>query len=161
MAFGWAGTVDEFLASDQTATAHRLGEQRRMHSGDRASGEQLGAWNNELQWLSAALHVREEAREWGLILEYELPFEGGRRPDVVLLARDVVLVLESKKPQGSLAQTSIRSMPMHAISRTITPHAADGPSDPSLFFQIAVDSTTYSRVSRLLGRTILPPRCFG
>lgn len=44
------------------------------------------------------------AREWGVAFEYELPLEGGRRPDVVLLAGRAVLVLEFK--QAPLATRS-------------------------------------------------------
>ncbi len=37
-----------------------------------------------------------QAGDWGLVFEYELPLEGGRRPDVVLLAGGAVIVLEFK-----------------------------------------------------------------
>jgi hypothetical protein len=36
------------------------------------------------------------AASWGLVFEYELPREGGRRPDAVILAGEAVLVLEFK-----------------------------------------------------------------
>ncbi len=32
----------------------------------------------------------------GTLLEYKLPMEGGRRPDVLVLENDVVVVLEFK-----------------------------------------------------------------
>ncbi|MGH9892457.1 MAG: DUF2075 domain-containing protein, partial [bacterium] len=36
------------------------------------------------------------AADWGVVFEYELPLEGGRRPDVVVLAGGTVIVLEFK-----------------------------------------------------------------
>lgn len=37
-----------------------------------------------------------DAQHWGVVFEFELPLEGGRRPDVVLLAGGAALVLEFK-----------------------------------------------------------------
>ena len=96
MAYGWAGTAAEFLALNSSAGAHALGERHRANYGDSASREQRLAWSNELQWLAASLHVVSESNgAWGG--SDTTPFEGGRRPDVVLLARDVVIVLEFKE----------------------------------------------------------------
>jgi hypothetical protein len=100
MAYGWAGTAAEFLRVDVTSTAHVLGERHRANYRDSASHEQQDAWSHELQWLAASLHTIPQAAEWGVVLEYELPFEGGRRPDVVLLAGDAVVVLEFKERSG-------------------------------------------------------------
>jgi DUF2075 family protein len=36
------------------------------------------------------------AADWSVVFEYELPLEGGRRPDVVVLAGEAVLVIEFK-----------------------------------------------------------------
>src|SRR5690348_12826933 len=97
MTYGWAGAVREFIAADPSATAHRLADQHRLLYRDRASDEQADAWRHELEVLSAALHLIDGADQWSLILEYELPLEGGRRPDVVLLAGDHVIVVEFKE----------------------------------------------------------------
>lgn len=42
------------------------------------------------------LRGRPEAGEWGILFEYELPLEGGRRPDVIVLAGGGIAVLEFK-----------------------------------------------------------------
>lgn len=97
MAHGWAGTAAELLSLDTSTTAHGLGDRHLASYGDRPSQEQRTAWSHELQWLAAALHSISGASAWGVILEYELPFEGGRRPDVVVLAGDSVIVLEFKE----------------------------------------------------------------
>jgi len=101
MAYGWAGSVREFVASDPRATAHTLAEEHRRHYPDRAGREQVRAWEHQLNWLSAAFHSIDGADGWGLILEHELPFEGGRRPDAVVLAGDNILVLEFKERTGA------------------------------------------------------------
>src|SRR4051794_20520803 len=97
MTYGWAGSARDLVAADPGATAHVLAEQHHTSYGDGASGEQRRAWRNELEWLSGALHAIDSSQEWGVALEYELPFEGGRRPDAIVLARDAVLVLEFKE----------------------------------------------------------------
>src|SRR5215210_1862646 len=83
VAHGWAGTAAELINADPTATVHRLAEQHRVLYGDDAPTAQTSAWTTELHWTTAALRSVEATADWGVILEYELPFEGGRRPDVL------------------------------------------------------------------------------
>lgn len=96
MTYGWAGTARELVAADPRATLHRLRESHSEHYADRAGDSQSTAWSDELAWLSAALHAIQQSGDWNVVLEYELPLEGGRRPDAVVLAGDHVLVLEFK-----------------------------------------------------------------
>src|SRR5258706_577676 len=53
--------------------------------------------------------IDADAPGWSVIFEYELPLEGGRRPDVVVLAGDTVVALEFKTSStihaGDLDQT--------------------------------------------------------
>ena len=64
-----------------------------------ASREQIRAWDDSVPALqrevAEILEVDEFATEYTAILEYELPMES-RRPDVILLSRGVVIVLELK-----------------------------------------------------------------
>lgn len=96
MAYGWAGTASEFIAEDPRSLIHRLNEAALANYGQSAGAAQEGAWAHELPCLSNGLHLLPEAADWGVVLEYELPYEGGRRPDAVVLARERVLVLEFK-----------------------------------------------------------------
>ncbi len=73
-----------------------------------ASGSQVGAWEAAHSALTAALRdciiAAPAATSWSIVFEYELPMEGGRRPDVVVLAGGVIIVLEFKdggQPQQS------------------------------------------------------------
>lgn len=98
--WGWAGTAREFLESPFEAWAAALTEhyQRvmRLHPAE----TQLFAWRESHAVVTTALQncrlAREEALDWGVVFEYELPFEGGRRPDVVVLTGGSIAVLEFK-----------------------------------------------------------------
>jgi hypothetical protein len=97
---GWAGSVEKFLATPQEdwlAALERHVERLLLRS---SSAEQIAAWEDEHVVLPTALTEvtasNPHALEWSLVFEYELPLEGGRRPDVVVLAGAEALVLEFK-----------------------------------------------------------------
>ena len=74
-----------------------------------AAGSQLDAWSEEIDVLRSSFRdlaiARPDCLEWGVVLEYELPLEGGRRPDVIITAPNKILVLEFKQdPRISRAQ---------------------------------------------------------
>lgn len=60
---------------------------------------QIPAWQTQLsvlgECITALLSIRPEARRWELLLEYPIP-RRDKRPDAVLLADDVIVVLEFK-----------------------------------------------------------------
>jgi Uncharacterized conserved protein (DUF2075) len=62
---------------------------------------QFVAWQSEYNLLTRCFSVlgtgRPSAKTWTIIFEYELPRERGRRPDVIILAGEAVLVLEFKE----------------------------------------------------------------
>lgn len=78
-----------------------------------ASKEQIRAWNDSIPPLQhevdEILEADADAMHYTAILEYELPMES-RRPDVILLSRGVVVVLELKgktsPSQADLDQTA-------------------------------------------------------
>jgi hypothetical protein len=78
-----------------------LEEHHRELLGLNPSGSQVTAWRTEHAIMTGALRAAcatepEAAPQWGVVYEYELPLEGGRRPDVVVLAGRAVVVLEFK-----------------------------------------------------------------
>src|SRR5437016_3993926 len=97
MTVGWAGTVADFLGLAQTGPILLLREAHAQLYDDLPSRSQIRVWEGELGILRDALSRCANASDWGIVLEYELPFEGGRRPDAVILAGDNVLVLEFKE----------------------------------------------------------------
>ena len=108
--------------------ASRLRELRAHHEqllGMPPSTEQERVWVEEFELLRDALRELLESREvaaaWGAVLEYELPYEGGRRPDVVLLADGRVLVLEFKST-GQRQQSYVDQVKAYArTSASTTP----------------------------------------
>lgn len=133
--WGWAGNVREFLSMPievwlGTVTAHH----RRLWNQEPA-GSQVNAWKSEHATMTVSLHacaeaLPDEALEWGIIFEFELPLEGGRRPDVVVLAGRSVVVIEFKSvaapTQADIDQTNgyLRDLvDYHAGSHDLSPHA--------------------------------------
>lgn len=100
-AWGWKGSAAEFLGLSEEDWLRSLSRHHGRLLGEPPSGSQIEAWKTERPVVFAAL---EEARrlltgvdEWGVVFEYELPMEGGRRPDVVVLAGATVVVVEFKQ----------------------------------------------------------------
>ena len=92
--YGWRSTLPEFSQSEPRAVRLQLQE----FVAD-ASPEQVRAWDQCIPWLQREcreLAVRDTAaHEYTAILEYELPRDS-RRPDVIVLERGCVAVLELK-----------------------------------------------------------------
>jgi len=98
--WGWAGTVGEFLSLSRETWLTSLARHHEGLMQVPPSRSQTAAWVSEHQALSSALRdvslAVPAATEWGIAFEFELPLEGGRRPDVVVLAGAAVVVLEFK-----------------------------------------------------------------
>jgi hypothetical protein len=95
--WAWAGGTDDFVALSDEEWLECLTQHHAALTGERPSESQMAAWRSERDVLATAFAaVGERAAAWNVVAEYELPFEGGRRPDVVVLAGEAVLVLEFK-----------------------------------------------------------------
>lgn len=90
----WHGRVKDLVQSKPEAIVSVL------HARYPASDEQLSAWAEGLRVLVAQLRSKVErtpsALGWWVAFEYELPREGGRRPDACIVTADEVLVVEVK-----------------------------------------------------------------
>jgi hypothetical protein len=93
--WGWAGSAQDFLTAPYDRWAASLEAHHLALNGEGPSTSQRDAWRDEFGVLAEAL-LHTNGRTWNLIFEFELPFEGGRRPDVVLLAGDTIIILEFK-----------------------------------------------------------------
>lgn len=105
---GWQGSLSEFFNADREEILTRLkafNDRIRSEYGnpDRDEQMQVDAWSDCIEVLNEALSPFR-AEPWQLIFEYELPRQGGRRPDVVLLMPGQLHVLEFK--MKSKARTS-------------------------------------------------------
>ena len=92
--YGWQSSLERFSRSEPRVV--RLQLQRFV---DDASPEQVRAWDQSIPWLQRECRELEArdyaAKEYTTILEYELPRDS-RRPDVIVLERGCVAVLELK-----------------------------------------------------------------
>ncbi len=97
-------TIDDFLKSSDSEILTSLEEgNKRLYGGKSAEEAQVTAWEDELSVLKNT--SKELPNNWIIVLEYVLPREGGRRPDVILLTGSKVLVLEFKQyPKEHLSQ---------------------------------------------------------
>jgi hypothetical protein len=92
--YGWRSNLESFHRAEPRVV--RLQLQKFIAD---ASPEQIRAWDQSIPWLQREcreLEARDSAaREYTAILEYELPRDS-RRPDVIVLERGCVAVLELK-----------------------------------------------------------------
>jgi hypothetical protein len=92
--YGWKSDIPTFVGTEARVVRGSL----QAFVTD-ASAEQILAWDASIPFLQRecdSLRARDEgAREYTAILEYELPRDS-RRPDVIVLQRGCVIVLELK-----------------------------------------------------------------
>jgi hypothetical protein len=99
--WGWAGRVRDFLETPDDVIGGNLAAHHVALWLTDPSGSQTTAWSEELAVMRAALSAAlvadgDVADAWSVVFEYELPLEGGRRPDVVVLTGRSMAVLEFK-----------------------------------------------------------------
>lgn len=95
---GWSSTLGELVAAKPGVVVAAL----REFVAD-ASVEQVAAWDRSVEILQVdgrqVLSADLTTTGHGTVLEYLLPREGGRRPDVILLQDAAVLVIEYKNKE--------------------------------------------------------------
>src|SRR3954447_3947510 len=99
--WGWAGSAQAFPSAPSEVVLRGLQDHHQRLLGYRAAGTQIDAWTAEEQAVRDVLRACVAAdpgigERWSVVFEYELPLEGGRRPDVVVLAGGAVAILEFK-----------------------------------------------------------------
>lgn len=102
---GWQSSFEAFLAVTESEW---LDVQKKHYPyatrGDSAPQNQIQAWIDSFRVLKSQIQrlvaLKPEAIGWHCIFEYELPREGGRRPDLVILAGGSIVVVEFKQKSG-------------------------------------------------------------
>lgn len=98
---GWSGSVRSFLDQPTTVVESSLEEHLVGLLGMNPSRSQIEAWLEEIDVLKQAFRdlaiSKSTCLDWSVILEFELPLEGGRRPDVIVLGPGRIFVLEFKQ----------------------------------------------------------------
>ena len=103
---GWIGTIPQFVDADRKVVRKALEDFI-----EDAGSSQVRAWRDSIPMMQTVLSsLKEISRNSGIVvedgtlLEYRLPMEGGRRPDIIVLENGVVVVLEFKgKPNWKQA----------------------------------------------------------
>src|SRR5947209_2449149 len=77
----------------------------------------IEAWNAQLPFLTSGicelLSVRPDAKDWGILVEYPIPIVG-KRIDAVVIAHDVIIVIETKT--GASPTSAIRQVDDYALN---------------------------------------------
>ena len=98
---GWSGTIKSFLNLPNSVVEAKLEEHLVGLLGMNPSGSQVEAWIEEIEILRTSFRdlaiAKTSILDWSIVLEYELPLEGGRRPDVIVLGPKKIFVLEFKQ----------------------------------------------------------------
>ncbi len=98
---GWSGSVRNFLDEPRSTIEQGLELHLKGLLGFNAAASQVEAWIEEIDVLKKAFRdlsiSRPNCLHWSVILEYELPLEGGRRPDVIVLGPNKIFVFEFKQ----------------------------------------------------------------
>lgn len=99
--YAWSGSTRNLLDTPKSLIEEALENHLKGLLNKNAAGTQLDAWSEEIDVLRTCFRdlaiARPDSLDWGLVLEYELPLEGGRRPDVIITAPGRLLVLEFKQ----------------------------------------------------------------
>jgi len=101
---GWAGAIRNFLETPPSLIESELEKHLAgLFAQGGASPQQREAWFEEIEILRNSFRnlsiSKPESLNWSVILEFELPLEGGRRPDVIILGPNNILVFEFKQGQ--------------------------------------------------------------
>jgi hypothetical protein len=148
---GWYGTIRDFLVETPTTLQTKFSALVRDLNLP-ASNSQLRAWTESIRVLKRECQEladgRPSVKDWGLIFEYELPRERGRRPDVVLLTGPAAHVIEFKgRPfaeQSDIDQVAAYARDIreyHAASHTLDVQAVLALDDANMAAQ-SVDNVT-------------------
>jgi hypothetical protein len=112
----YSRSLSGFL-SDSTSSI--IGELAQANSAARfpLSPEAIDAWREQLPPLTSAVRALIEkfpsARDWRILLEYPIPMVG-RRIDAVILAHDVIVVIETKT--GNSRTAAVRQVEDYALN---------------------------------------------
>lgn len=94
MAHGYADYVKDFINADEQALIADLVDAIHSSGNYDVNPEQTNAWHDEIALLKLQLKA-PRFQDWYIVLEYEIP-RRRRRPDVVILSKTTIFVIEFK-----------------------------------------------------------------
>ncbi|MGD0540285.1 MAG: DUF2075 domain-containing protein [Tepidisphaeraceae bacterium] len=160
MAAAYRCRVGDYNAS---TAAEKLGH---LIAGGASSGfnthlhKQTTAWEAELETLSTvSVYLSREvpnSRDWSFLFEYDIP-RRERRPDVVLLAGDIIFILEFKIGAESFARSDEWQAYSYALDlRDFHAQSAGRTIVPVLIATSAADKVEHQSPPLLISRTLSP-----
>ena len=101
----FTSSIEDFIGIEtQSWLAEMESEFSKQHSIN-LSSSQKEAWEDCFETLQKYLpYIDDKNRKFDIIFEYSLPFESGRRPDVLLVSEEQVFVLEFKMKSSFLPE---------------------------------------------------------
>lgn len=114
----YRNTIAEFLKASPSEVAFTLVDQNGKFGFAELKRDAVDAWKDEVMLLQSQLSqlpVRlAEASQWGLLLEFTIP-RRQRRIDVVLLAGQLIFVIEFKSGTGAATSSGRRQVEDYAL----------------------------------------------
>ncbi|UCC16749.1 MAG: DUF2075 domain-containing protein, partial [Dehalococcoidales bacterium] len=98
---GWSGLIHDFLEIALDDLIHQLTEHHQRCMLEQPAKSQIRDWESSAEILKNCFYTLTEDNpaidKAGIVFEYELPRERGRRPDVILLTQSEAIVIEFKE----------------------------------------------------------------
>ena len=93
----YAATLEDFLLEDEVSWLSKMKSAFSDAYLLSLGSSQINAWVDSFRVLKKHLTIlSEDYSEFNIIFEYALPYESGRRPDVLLVYKEYVIILEFK-----------------------------------------------------------------
>lgn len=95
----YKGYINDFLITTKESWIDEMIINYKVLCNELPGELQINAWKDCYDKLIINL-AKYKNHKLYLVFEYELPHEGGRRPDLIILAKDHVIVVEFKEKEG-------------------------------------------------------------
>ena len=101
----YANSVENFLNENKNNWLKIMENNFREKHNLKLEQGQILAWDDSFEQLKKILvKIEEIKKNFNIIFEYELPYEGGRRIDVIILSNEKVFILEFKMKKNFLVE---------------------------------------------------------
>lgn len=109
--WGWASNLNDFLSAERSTILKSLKDHHKRRFEDLPLGKsQINAWKKTIDIFKEKLSDIdniESLKDMLITLEYELPGEGGRRPDVILVTHSKDIFVIECKNKDSLTMADL------------------------------------------------------
>ena len=101
----YANSIENFLNEEKSNWLNKMKKNFRENYNLELGELQIKAWDDSFEQLKKILvKIEEIKKNFNIIFEYELPYEGGRRIDVIILSNEKVFILEFKMKKSFLVE---------------------------------------------------------